>query len=98
MTIQNQSILTDVNLFPETDYKLIGEYAGQKLLLIGKTNGYGDPIVATSTTSEPNHEELYAYDLYELMKYSQEQLKITEKIQKYTAEFRSQNSELRIGK
>ncbi|MBW4565227.1 MAG: hypothetical protein KME32_29895 [Mojavia pulchra JT2-VF2] len=81
MSIQNQNSLTDVNLFPETDYKLIGEYAGQKLLLIGKTNGYGDPIVATSATPcEPSREELYAYDLYELMKHSQEQLKITEKI------------------
>ncbi|MBD2249681.1 hypothetical protein [Nostoc sp. FACHB-888] len=81
MSIQNQSFVTDVKLLPETDFKLIGEYAGQKLLLIGKTNGYGDPIVATSATPcEPNQEKLYAYDLYELMKCSQELLKITEKI------------------
>lgn len=80
MPIQNCSCLTDVSFFPETDFKLIGEYAGQKLLLIGKSNGYGDPIVAASATSKPNQEKLYAYDLYELMKCSQEEIKISEKI------------------
>jgi hypothetical protein len=80
MPVQNRSFLTDVSFFPESDFKVIGEYAGQKLLLIGKTNGYGDPIVATSASSEPNYEELYAYDLYELMKCSQGQIKITEEI------------------
>lgn len=80
MPVLNQSFLNDVSFFPENDFKLIGEYAGQKLLLIGKTNGYGDPIVATSASNEPDHEELYAYDLYELMKCSQGQIKINEKI------------------
>jgi hypothetical protein len=80
MSIQNRNCFTDVNFLPEHKFKLIGEYAGKKLLLIGKTNGYGDPIVAASHSNEPHQEDLYAYDLYELMKCSQELVNITGEI------------------
>lgn len=80
MPIQNRAFFTDVEFFPDNQFKLIGEYAGKKLLLIGKTKAYGDPIVATSQTDEPSHEDLYASDLYELMKFGQEPVKVTEQI------------------
>ncbi|NJM69028.1 MAG: hypothetical protein HC862_01740 [Scytonema sp. RU_4_4] len=81
MPIKNQTFYTDeVNFFPEHQFKLIGECAGKKLLLIGRTKAYNDPIVATSQTDEPSQEDLYAYDLYELMKFSHELVKINDKI------------------
>ncbi|ARV59211.1 hypothetical protein BZZ01_11730 [Nostocales cyanobacterium HT-58-2] len=81
MPIKNSTFYTDeVNFFPENQFRLIGECAGKKLLLIGRTKAYGDPIVATSQTDEPSQEDLYAYDLYELMKFSHEPVKIVGEI------------------
>jgi hypothetical protein len=81
MPITNQTFFTEyVNFLPDSQFRLIGECAGKKLLLIGRTKGYGDPIVATSQTDEPSQEELYAYDLYELMKLSQEPVRILAEI------------------
>ncbi|WP_414755075.1 hypothetical protein [Anabaena sp. CCY 9910] len=80
MSIQNRNFFTDVNFLPEHKFKLIGEFAGKKLLLIGRTNAYGDPIVAASHSNEPSQEDLYAYDLYELMKCNQELVNITGEI------------------
>lgn len=69
MAIKNQSLFTDVDFFPTDKFKLVGECAGQKLLLIGRAKVYGDPIVAISETDEPSQEDLSACDLYELMKF-----------------------------
>jgi|UPI0003738C00 hypothetical protein len=80
MPITNRAFFTDVDFFPDHQFKLIGECAGKKLLLVGKTKAYGDPIVATSETDEPGHEDLYASDLYELMKFGQEPVKVTGEI------------------
>lgn len=80
MSIKNRNFFTDVNFLPEHKFKLIGEFAGKKLLLIGRTNAYGNPIVAASHSSEPNHEDLYAYDLYELMKCNHELVNLTGEI------------------
>jgi|GEM_PF-2022646 hypothetical protein len=77
MPISNRTIFTDVDFLPNSKFKLIGEYAGKKLLLVGRTKAYGDPIVATSQTDEPCEEDLYACDLYELMKCSHEPVKVT---------------------
>lgn len=77
MQIKNRSFFTDVDFFPADKFKLIGEYAGQKLLLIGRAKAYGDPIVAISQTDEPSKEELSAFDLYELMKFSNYPVKLT---------------------
>ena len=77
MPIKNRSFFNYVDFFPENKFKLIGECAGKKLLLIGRAKGYGDPIVATSQTDEPSQEDLYAWDLYELMKLSLEPVKVT---------------------
>jgi len=77
MPIKNRAFFTDVEFFPDYNFQLIGECAGKKLLLIGRTKAYGDPIVATSQTDKPSHEDLYASDLYELMKISQEPIKVT---------------------
>jgi hypothetical protein len=80
MPIKNRAFFSYVDFFPDNKYKLIGECAGKKLLLIGRAKGYGDPIVATSQTDEPSQEDLYASDLYELMKFSHEPVKVTGRI------------------
>jgi hypothetical protein len=80
MQIKNRSFFPYVDFFTADKFKLIGEYAGKKLLLIGRAQGYGDPIVAICQTDEPSKEELSAYDLYELMKLSQNTVKLTEAI------------------
>jgi hypothetical protein len=80
MPIKNRSFFTYVDFLPADKFKLIGECAGKKLLLVGRAKGYGDPIVATCQTDEPSQEELSASDLYELMKFSHEPVKLTEAI------------------
>ncbi|HEY9670261.1 MAG TPA: hypothetical protein V6D11_02365 [Waterburya sp.] len=80
MHIKNQSFFPYVEFLPADKFKLIGEYAGKKLLLIGRAKGYGDPIVAICKTDEPSQEDLSAYDLYELMKFSHHTVKLTEAI------------------
>jgi len=80
MQIKNRSFFPYVDFFTADKFKLIGEYAGKKLLLIGRAKGYGDPIVAICQTDEPSKEELSAYDLYELMKLSHNSVKLTEAI------------------
>jgi hypothetical protein len=80
MQIKNRSFFPYVDFFTADKYKLIGEYADKKLLLIGRAKGYGDPIVAICQTDEPSKEELSAYDLYELMKLSHHTVKLTEAI------------------
>lgn len=77
MSIKNQTLFTDVDFFPVDKFKLIGECAGQKLLLIGRAKVYGDPIVAISETDEPSQEDLSAYDLYELMKFGHNPVNLT---------------------
>jgi hypothetical protein len=77
MAIKNQNLFTNVDFLPTSKFKLIGEYAGQKLLLIGKAKVYGDPIVAISQTNEPSQEDLSAYDLYELMKFGDNPVNLT---------------------
>lgn len=77
MTIKNQSSFTNVDFFPADKFKLIGEFAGRKLLLIGKAKVYGDPIVAICYTDEPSQEDLSAYDLYELMKFGHDPVRLT---------------------
>lgn len=79
MPIKNRHFFTHVNFFPPAKFELIGEYAGKKLLLIGRAQGYGDPIVATCQTDEPVQEELSALDLYELMKVSDQRVTLTAK-------------------
>lgn len=49
-------------------------------MLVGGAKGYGDPIVTACQTEEPGNEELSAFDLYELMKFSQEPVHLTEVI------------------
>jgi hypothetical protein len=78
MAIKNRSFFTYVDFFPSDKFKLIGDWAGKKLLLVGKAKGYGDPIVAICQTDEPSQEELSAFDLYELMKFSHEPVNLTE--------------------
>ncbi|GAB4181314.1 MAG: hypothetical protein Fur006_16280 [Coleofasciculaceae cyanobacterium] len=80
MQIKNRSFFPYVDFFTADKFKLIGEYADKKLLLIGRAKGYGDPIVAICQTDEPSKEELSAYDLYELMKLSHNTVKLTEAI------------------
>ncbi|HEY9633279.1 MAG TPA: hypothetical protein V6D14_07730 [Coleofasciculaceae cyanobacterium] len=80
MPIKNRAFFSYVDFFPPCKFKLIGEYAGKKLLLVGRAKAYGDPIVATSQTDEPSQEDLYASDLYELMKFSHEPVKVTEEV------------------
>lgn len=80
MAITNRSFFTEVDFLPADKFKLIGEYAGKKLLLIGRAKAYGDPIVATGQTDEPSKEDLSASDLYELMKFSHDPVKLTEAI------------------
>ncbi len=80
MAITNRSFFTDVEFLPADKFKLIGEYAGKKLLLIGRAKAYGDPIVATCQTDDPSKEDLSASDLYELMKFSHDLVKLTEAI------------------
>ncbi len=80
MAIKNQTLFTDVDFLPEDKFKIIGECAGQKILLIGRAKVYGDPIVAISETDEPTQEDLSAYDLYELMKFSHNPVNLTEAI------------------
>jgi hypothetical protein len=79
MAIKNRSGFTSyVDFFPADKFKLIGEYAGQKLLMIGRAKVYGDPIVAICETDEPSQEDLSACDLYELMKFGHKPVKLTE--------------------
>jgi hypothetical protein len=80
MAITNRSFFTDVEFLPADKFKLIGEYAGKKLLLIGRAKAYGDLIVATCQTDDPSKEDLSASDLYELMKFSHDLVKLTEAI------------------
>ncbi|ACK73586.1 conserved hypothetical protein [Gloeothece citriformis PCC 7424] len=76
MAIKNQSFFSHVDFLATEQFKLIGEYAEEKLLLIGKTKGYGEPIVAISKTDDPSQEDLVACDLYELMKCSDQAINI----------------------
>lgn len=78
MAIKNRSLFSHVDFLATEQFELIGEYGEQKLLLIGKTKGYREPIVAISETDDPNQEELIACDLYELMKCSDKTVKIKE--------------------
>lgn len=78
MAIKNRSFFTYVDFFPSDKFKLIGDWAGKKLLLVGRAKAYGDPIVAICQTDEPSQEELSALDLYELMKFSHEPVNLTE--------------------
>lgn len=78
MAIKNRSFFTYVDFFPADKFKLIGDWAGKKLLLVGRAKAYGDPIVAICQTDEPSQEELSALDLYELMKFSHEPVNLTE--------------------
>lgn len=80
MKIKNRNFFAHVNFFPPSKFKLIGEYAGKKLLQIGKAKAYGDPIVAICQTDEPCKEELSAADLYELMKVSDYKVKLTAEV------------------
>ena len=80
MRIKNRSFFNYVDFFTADKFKLIGECAGKKLLLIGRAKGYGDPIVAICQTDDPNKEELSACDLYELMKLTHNTVKLTEAI------------------
>jgi hypothetical protein len=80
MAITNRSFFSDVDFFPADKFKLIGEYAGKKLLLVGRAKAYGDPIVATCQTDDPSQEDLSASDLYELMKFSHDPVNLTEAI------------------
>ncbi len=77
MAIKNQTLFTDVDFLPADKFKIIGECAGQKILLIGRAKVYGDPIVAISETDEPTQEDLSACDLYELMKFSHNPVNLT---------------------
>lgn len=81
MAIKNRSFFPYVDFFPTEKFKLIGECADKKVLLIGKAKAYGDPIVAICQTDEPSQEELSACDLYELMKFSPNRIKLTEATQ-----------------
>lgn len=78
MAIKNRNYFTYVDFFPTDKFRLIGECAGKKLLLIGRSKAYGDPIVAISQSDDPSQEELSACDLYELMKYSNNTINLTE--------------------
>ncbi len=78
MAIKNQSLFSHVDFLATEQFQLIGEYAQQKLLLIGKTKGYGEPIVAISNSEDPTQEELVACDLYELMKCSDHAVNINQ--------------------
>ena len=80
MAITNRSFFTEGDFLPADKFKLIGEYACKKLLLIGRAKAYGDPIVATCQTDDPSNEDLSASDLYELMKFSHDPVKLTEAI------------------
>lgn len=77
MAIKNRSCFTYVDFFPADKFKLIGECAGQKLLLIGRSKVYGDPIVAICLTDEPSQSDLSACDLYELMKFGHNPVNLT---------------------
>ena len=77
MAIKNQDLFTGVDFFAEDEFELIGECAGQKLLLVGRAKVYGDPIVAISQSDEPSQEDLSACDLYELMKFGQNPINLT---------------------
>ncbi len=77
MAIKNQALFTGIDFFPTDKFKLVGECAGQKLLLIGRAKVYGDPIVAISKTDEPTQEDLHACDLYELMKFGDNPINLT---------------------
>ena len=80
MPIKNRSFFPYVDFFSADEFKLIGECADQKLLLVGRTKAYGDPIVAICKTDEPSQEALSACDLYELMKFSHNTVNLTEAI------------------
>ncbi len=80
MELKNQDLFPRADFFAVEQFKVIGEYAGQKVLLIGSAQNYGDPIVALSPTETPTPEdlkELVACDLYELMKCGTPQLNLT---------------------
>lgn len=77
MAIKNQSLFRNVDFFPADKFELIGEFAGQKLLLIGRARAYGDPIVAICPHDDLAQEDLAACDLYELMKFGHEPVNLT---------------------
>lgn len=78
MKIKNRSFFPYVNFFTVDKFKLIGKCADKNLLLIGRAKVYGDPIVAICQTDEPGKEDLSACELYELMKFSNNTIKLTE--------------------
>lgn len=80
MAIKNQNSFTDVDFLPEDKFQAIGEYAGRKLLLIGRTKVYGEPIVAIDKTDESNPENLSACNLYELMQFGCHPVNLTASI------------------
>jgi hypothetical protein len=78
MKIKNRSFFPYVDFFTADKFKLIGNCADKKLLLIGRAKVYGDPIVAICQTDDPSKEDLSACDLYELMKFSNNTIRLTE--------------------
>lgn len=80
MAIKNQNSFTDVDFLPEEKFQVIGEYAGRKLLLIGRAKVYGEPIVAISKIDESSQESLSACNLYELMKFGCHPVNLTASI------------------
>lgn len=78
MKIKNRSFFPYVDFFTTDQFQLIGKCADKNLLLIGRAKVYGDPIVAICNTDEPSKEDLSACDLYELMKFSNNTIKLTE--------------------
>jgi hypothetical protein len=71
MPITNRDRYPNEVFFDESDFLEIGTRAdGAKIIQVGKE---GDaPIVAFAYTSEPTREELYATELWSLMKFSQD--------------------------
>ena len=78
MKIKNRSFFPYVDFFTADKFKLIGKCADKKLLLIGRAKVYGDPIVAICQTDDPSKEDLSTCDLYELMKFSNNTIRLTE--------------------
>ncbi|HEY9644382.1 MAG TPA: hypothetical protein V6C57_28060 [Coleofasciculaceae cyanobacterium] len=78
-TIVNRDRFPEVDFLPESEFKVIGEAEGELLVLLGKEQGTGSAIVATTDTPYFQNQDLQAVPLQSILKFAQGPVNITEK-------------------
>lgn len=79
MPVINRDRFPDVDFLPDSEFKIIGDAEGEILVLLGKEQGTGSAIVATTDTPYFQDQDLEATPLQSILKFAQGSVNITEK-------------------